>query len=1101
MAVSPSSGVPYLGVEVPPEQAGDLLRAVAARLAPGEIILGLVTTVKALPTLTHLGLTDRRILAFRASALNDQGFAVETALAAVTSAYTRPSYKQREFLVVVDSDGAETDFGDVHGDDAPPVLRIIEQAPAPVPASTPAHTAPSALPVSGWRFNPPPTWPPAPPGWTPPPGWQPDPSWPPPPQGWQLWVPAAAPIQPPPQPVAPHAPAPIPAPSAASEYVGVNGRILLERETLILVRSGLRSRMVGHAQESRRIPFQAISDVRYKEAGRMVNGYLQLGLGGVEPQALNAGNAASDPDTVLFTWGKRSDFEQLRARLQQVVAINRASGIAPATVPYDGATPTWPMKLSTSPGAGENTTGHQSAADHSPPTGPAQSATRKGAARKQRARPVADPPKTTPSRLPKLVASPAHVGSGAQQPSAARWLRPGEACRVAERVLPGGMLYVGTGLAAASGQEVEPALVDPRLPVDWDSPDWGGKDLGYWPSYAEISPQERAAFLRWLEGGRQHRDVSVGYAFLFLYGLERRVLVDLQENAAARSVEMPLIRDEVARLLGLFGSNGSFRGYATEFCALLEARTAADGGASVGPVPDADRVRPSPRLRIGLGEFARSNRPLPAEWALHWVMSHPGYFPRTAAKRCSEEFATLFALRYEDRHLGGFHLRPTGPQLTFSYRPASGGFRGLVRVDIPGVPDVFDQALPLRRLGSLADECAEDLDAFSRLMGRDPELRGSLAASALLPEELLDLGTGAVGAFVEWARSRLGGFTMSAVPAAELLDWTGADRPGKKEVIALARILGRAGIGLEPDPRFGGPVPKGGSVVFFHVEDISEAAPSRAYRAATLLLHLGAAVTLADGDVAVEEKQLLLGHLEGALYLTSDERARLRAHLRWLLTTGVKLTGLTRRVEDVDQTQREHLADFLSAVAAADGRIDPAEVKTLRRIAKLLGLAPERMDGGLRAATTAAPPASAPVTVRPGRPEPGHAVPEPSDAPAPMIRLDESLLAARIAEAAEVSALLGSVFGEDPAPAPPPAPPEVAPVAGLDGPHSRLIRALREQPLMTRAVWEDLAGRHRVMPDGAIDRLNEAAYEATGEPVLEGDDPLEINLGALEAML
>ncbi|MEV4672609.1 TerB N-terminal domain-containing protein [Actinomadura sp. NPDC049382] len=701
--------------------------------------------------------------------------------------------------------------------------------------------------------------------------------------------------------------------------------------------------------------------------------------------------------------------------------------------------------------------------------------------------------------------------SGAQPTSTARWHGPGEACRVADRVLPGGMVYIGTDLAAATRQGAEPALIDPRLPVDWSTPDWTGKGLGYWPSYTEIAPQARAAYLRWLEGGRRHRDVSVGYAFLFLYGLERRVLVDLQRDDTARAVEVPLIRDEVERLLGLFGSDDSFRSYATEFCDLLEAaRTVADGEAIAGPVPEADRVRPSPRLRIGLGEFARSRRPLPAEWALSWVLSHPGYSPRTAAKRCPEEFAKLFALRYDDRHLGGFHVQPTGSRLTFSYRPASGGFRGPVEVVVPGVPDVFDQASALRRLASLADECTESLDAFSRLMGRDPRLRGSLPAAALLPGELLDLDTGDVGAFAEWARSRLGGFAMSAVPAADLLAWSGTGQPGKKDVVALARILARAGIGLEPDPRFGGPVPKGGSVVLFHVEDASEAAPSHAYRAATLLLHLGAAVSLADGEVAMEEKQLLLGHIEEALYLTADERARLRAHLRWLLATGVKLTGLARRIEDVDRAQRERLTGFLAAVAAADGRIDPAEVRTLHRIAGLLGLAPETVDASLRAASatappttalpTTAPPASEPVVVRPGRPEPGHPIPRPADPPAPAIKLDESLLAARIAEAAEVSALLGSVFGDEPA-ATPPAPPEVVPVAGLDGPHSRLIRALPEDPLMARSAWEDLAAAHRVMPDGAIDRLNEAAYEATGEPVLEGDDPLEINRDALEAML
>ncbi|MFI0408305.1 TerB N-terminal domain-containing protein [Actinomadura sp. 3N508] len=713
------------------------------------------------------------------------------------------------------------------------------------------------------------------------------------------------------------------------------------------------------------------------------------------------------------------------------------------------------------------------------------------------------------------------VGQAVEQAgSAGRWSAPGQTCRVAGRTLPGGMLYVGTDLAAASGHDVEPALIDPRLPVDLGSPDWTGRDLGYWPSYSQIAPGCRAAYLRWLEAGRRHRDVSVGYAFLFLYGLERRVLVDLRQDETARAAELPLIQAEVERLLELFGSDASFQGYATGFRRLIEAVSvaAADGAACAGPAPEADRRRPSARLRVGLGEFARGRRPVPAEWALAWVTSHPAHSPRTAAKRCPGEFAELFAVRYDDRHLGGFHIKPAGPPPAFAYRPASGGFRGPVTLEVPGVPDVFDQALPLRRLASLADECAESLDAYSRVIGRDPGLRGTLAAAALLPEELLDLGSGDAGAFTEWARSRLGGFAMSAVPAADLLRWSGADEPAKKDVIALARLLGHAGIGLEPDPRFGGPVPKGGSVVFFHVDDAVDAAPSHAYRAASLLLHLGAAVSLADGHVAVEEKELLIGHLEEALDLTRAERTRLRAHLRWLLATEVKLTGLARRIETVEERQREHLAGFLSAVAAADGRIDPAEVKTLRRIAKLLGLAPEVMDEHLRAAASemngapaVPPPASDPVVVRPGRPERGHAVPPPAAEPAAAgpgvhrghgLGLDESLLAARIAEAAEVSALLGSVFGDDdPAPAPSPPPPGVAPVAGLDGGHSRLIRALPAHPTLPRASWEELAAAHRVLPDGAIDRLNEAAYETTGEPVIEGDDPLEINREALEAML
>ncbi|WP_067476397.1 tellurite resistance TerB family protein [Actinomadura hibisca] len=419
---------------------------------------------------------------------------------------------------------------------------------------------------------------------------------------------------------------------------------------------------------------------------------------------------------------------------------------------------------------------------------------------------------------------------------------------------------------------------------------------------------------------------------------------------------------------------------------------------------------------------------------------------------------------------------------------------------------MFDQALPLRRLASLADECSEALDAFSRLVGRSPEQRGGLAAAALLPEELLDFGSGELGRFVEWARSRLGGFAMSLVPAADFLGWIEEGEPVRKAVIALARLLGQAGIGVEPDPRFGGPVPGDGSVVFFHIEEPPDAAPSRAYQAAMSLLQLGAAVSVSDGHVAAEERQLLIGHLEQALHLTPGERARLRAQLRWLLTTEVRLTGLAKSVAGIDEAQREYLAGFLAGVAAADGRIEPAEVRTLHRIAKLLGLAPETMDERLRAASATASPVSEPVVVRPAAPDPGHAIPRPDPEPAvPVpaatgVRLDQAVLADRIAEAAEVAALLGSVFGDEP-PAPPAPLPAVEPVAGLDAAHSRLVRALAEHSRLPRSAWEEMATAGRVLPEGAIDRINEAAYDVAGEPVIEGEDPLEINHDALGAML
>ena len=40
-----------------------------------------------------------------------------------------------------------------------------------------------------------------------------------------------------------------------------------------------------------------------------------------------------------------------------------------------------------------------------------------------------------------------------------------------------------------------------------------------------------------------------------------------------------------------------------------------------------------------------------------------------------------------------------------------------------------------------------------------------------------------------------------------------------------------------------------------------------------------------------------------------------------------------------------------------------------------------------------------------------------------------------------------------------------------------------------------------LLPDGALEALNEAAFEAVGEPVCEGSDPIDINSYAVKEML
>jgi hypothetical protein len=126
------------------------------------------------------------------------------------------------------------------------------------------------------------------------------------------------------------------------------------------------------------------------------------------------------------------------------------------------------------------------------------------------------------------------------------------------------------------------------------------------------------------------------------------------------------------------------------------------------------------------------------------------------------------------------------------------------------------------------------------------------------------------------------------------------------------------------------------------------------------------------------------------------------------------------------------------------------------------------------------------------------------------VELDEALVRRKLRETAQVSALLQSVFAEE-EPAPEPRESPEAPAtptsqdepacAGLDPRHSAFLRALCARPSWPRAELEELALPLGLMLDGALDQLNEVAFERCDAPLWEGDDPIEIDSPTAEELI
>ena len=516
------------------------------------------------------------------------------------------------------------------------------------------------------------------------------------------------------------------------------------------------------------------------------------------------------------------------------------------------------------------------------------------------------------------------------------WVPVGETVVVKGRRLSGGMLYVGSSLRGVSQYvNVDPALIDPGLSVN----NREGLDMSYWPSYSEITPASRAAYLDWLAADRPS-GADIGYVFLFFYGIERRILFEIDQVDLADAETSALIA-EVERLLNLYREDNSFARYASEFLQFVNCLQAGSDVSDLEPPLDGQGRELPLELKLGLGSMLENGEPLPASWALSWFRLHPEVSLRTPAVRCAAEFNTLFKLRYHQVNGPGMKIPRNKTPLTISYRPASSSFSRPVKLGVGNLPDVSRLKRPIRRLQKLAEAVTDELAPYSRWVGRSGD-RESLAAIALLPPELISASPSIeLRDFLEKIESALDRKEIATIPVLELVDRFPTQRTNifsAREAATLARLLERLGFGIAPDVRYSKiNLTKHEYAAVFRLPD-QQAEPSDRYRAATVLLHLGAAVSTADGTVTADEERLLETHLEQALELPKTDRIRLRALLHWLLIEAPTLSRMKSRMENLTDSDRKLVARFVVTVAGADGSVNSDEIKVLNRVYKLVGL-------------------------------------------------------------------------------------------------------------------------------------------------------------------
>ena len=672
----------------------------------------------------------------------------------------------------------------------------------------------------------------------------------------------------------------------------------------------------------------------------------------------------------------------------------------------------------------------------------------------------------------------------------ARWIGPGGAATVAGRDI-GGMVYLAPEQRRSVRGHLSRPFIDPRLPVLAEGSDFAGQGMPYWPSYSEIGPQARSTYLDWLASGRSDRRYSVGYVFLYFYGLERRFFVDRPNED-----EKGLLIAEVERLLGIYSDNRSIKGYLGTFVDTAQATL----GYGDKPEPRIERAGYELPLsmRVTIGRMAREGSPIDAGRLLRWYAAHPDYSLRTPATRAFPEFRELFGQLFDERFPEGLPVPVSRRNLRAQYRAASSEFVSDLEEYIGQVPDISRISRPLNVAKTIVDEATEALDKYSRFLGRNPDGRGTIEAHALLPQRLWPLfPCREVDDLRLWAQGIIdaGGF-VPVVQVVEQLENARPEKITKRRLTDAADALARLSVGMAPDPRFALRSPKYGEpVVLFRLPEgitVLEHVSSR-YKSILVAIAVGSFIAHADEDLAAIEHGGLIAMIGDAVDLSGTERARLRANLDWMMAVPPDLALFQRHVKDLPGDLSRELGQLALVMAASDGVVSAKEVSALERLYQVLGLETDGIYSAIHNLTSP----DEPVTVLPsGDREQGFTIP-PRPGDSGTVNLNAERIASVMANTERVSSILGAIFqeGEDENEE------EVDEAtegsdrsfSGLDARHSAFLGELLMQPHWDQDEYETLARQFQLMPAGAVEILNEWSLDRFDDLLLEEGQGFSVN--------
>ncbi len=516
------------------------------------------------------------------------------------------------------------------------------------------------------------------------------------------------------------------------------------------------------------------------------------------------------------------------------------------------------------------------------------------------------------------------------------------AFRLGEIEIPRGLVYVGDKLLTRNGAQNDASLMDLRLPVvlvDTDETSGAAKEN---PAWQNLTPEDRGAYLHWLSGGCQSEQVSTELIWIYIYGLERRLLIDGPRDHFSISERLSIIR-ELKRIYALYGERA---GIADGITRIISVAWAIMHSPEDAMTDQLDFCAPccSDVFSWYLACIAARREKVSPEIMMTWFQRMPGNRGLVESKWMSGFVTERFKSDFEE----GCVLTPSSKAVCIQYHAVKPGL-GVLMFEIPRLGDVSEDADVLGKFSAIAADCRNFQVSYEEYR-RQPGAN-QIGALMRLPMRMR-MTNPSLRQFVNQMKALVESQPVARIHVRDVFRMLGMKAPAQlteTHVADISSLIEFSAFQFAPNPKL--------HHTSFDIDDElivtqSLAIPevTSAFSILVLLVRLGAIIAQSDEDVSQCEIDVLQNMIMERKVLKESQRMSLLLWLHWCMNTPQCVEDVVQELTGFDDGLRNHISKMLIRVAMADGVLEAREKEVLVKLHRALGFPATWVDLGISGA-------------------------------------------------------------------------------------------------------------------------------------------------------